>query len=276
MHSFQRPYIELANAIPSYDGDEILAELLVPWIASNGDEREWLASYARGPEAIPPANSEDLWRLYALSRVNELLLLRFQVGPFDGATWEGPAISLDHYVSFFDLIGMRVVERPRFSPFHHEIVAAEPAAQRTDLIIVTECIWPCLMLGDMLFSRAGVRVRGGASVLDCRLAQTSTLYWAYRRKGRPHQDLSHGWGSNSQWRTEFRRDYCLGETLYFNVDGRHDLMAGTIVDADDPTLDRAERIELLTNRCFVFTNKPHEDQFPYDDSFVTQVAASGI
>ena len=44
---------------------------------------------------------------------------------------------------------------------------------------------------------------------------------ALRRGGRcPASDLSHGWGHNSQWRTDFRRDYEESAELHYNVDGR--------------------------------------------------------
>jgi hypothetical protein len=121
------------------------------------------------------------------------------------------------------------------------------------------------LLGDMVFSRAGVRVSGGRRFIRKDVAESSTLYWAFRRKNRPSQDLSHGWGSNSQWRTRFRRDYRLGEEFHYNVDGKHDLAAPEPAAEDRDGLAREERIELLTNRCFIRTVKPHSDLWPYDD-----------
>jgi hypothetical protein len=35
--------------------------------------------------------------------------------------------------------------------------------------------------------------------------------------------VSHGWGSNSQWGTDFRRDYVTDEAYVYNVDGTIDL-----------------------------------------------------
>ena len=61
-----------------------------------------------------------------------------------------------------------------------------------------------------MFSRAGVAVCGGKDYIQPEIAMSSTIYWAFRRKYRPYSDLSHGWGSNSQWRTSFRRDYRIG------------------------------------------------------------------
>ena len=87
----------------------------------------------------------------------------------------------------------------------------------------------------------------------------------WRTRNRPFQDLSHGWGSNSQWRTSFRRDYRIGQEFHYNVDGKHDLAAPGATAEDRDGLTREERTELLTNRCFVRTTKPHGDLWPYDD-----------
>ncbi|MFD0531918.1 hypothetical protein ACFQ1I_43790 [Kitasatospora arboriphila] len=46
-----------------------------------------------------------------------------------------------------------------FDPFLHEIVEVEQADDPAAPIEVTEVLWPGLMLGELLFSRAGVRVR---------------------------------------------------------------------------------------------------------------------
>lgn len=124
------------------------------------------------------------------------------------------------------------------------------------------------MLGNMLFARGGVDVCAGKIIFKPGIADASTLYWADRRKGRPVNDLSHGWGSNSQWRTSFRRDYVAGDTRFYNVDGKYDL-AEQAADAADtgrsPVLTLAERIELLTQRCLVSSTTAHDDLFPYDD-----------
>ncbi len=212
---------------------------------------------------------EDLWRLYALGRVNEVLLLRFQRGRAEGTDWPGPKVSLDEYVWFAESLGMTVAGSQSFSPFYHEIVEVAQADNEEQPVTVLSTFWPCLMLGDMLFSRAGVRVSGGSRFVHKEIAESSTLYWAYRRKNRPYQDLSHGWGSNSQWRTAFRRDYRVGQGFYYNVDGKHDLGASEPAEEDRDDLTREERIELLTNRCFVTTMKPHCDLWPYDDRFHT-------
>jgi len=83
-----------------------------------------------------------------------------------------------------------------------------------------------------------------------------------------------GWGSNSQWRTDFRRDYAIDGTYYYNVDGKWDVRELAPREGPgngEPTrneISEEERIELLTHRCFVRTAKPHNDLWPYNDYFV--------
>jgi hypothetical protein len=217
---------------------------------------------------------EDLWRLYALSRVNDILLLRFQPGCADGTAWPGPPVTLQQYLQFANDLGLSVAQEDSFFPFYHEVVEVDQAAAEDHLISITSSSWPCLMLGNMLFSRGGVRVHAGRNHVCKEVAESSTLYWASWRKNRPSDDLSAGWGSNSQWRTRFRRDYRVGGVLYFNVEGSNDL-SDYRCGSDRHGLTRAERIELLTNRCFVTTSKPHDDLFPYKDTYTQPYAVVG-
>jgi hypothetical protein len=113
------------------------------------------------------------------------------------------------------------------------------------------------MLGPLVIARAGV-VAGG---FVKEIAESSTLYWAYYRANRRTEDLSRGWGHNSQWRTALRRDYLLGGIAYYNVDARP---AGPPHDED---LTAAEKLELLRHRCFVRCPKRHDDRFPYGDTY---------
>jgi hypothetical protein len=160
-------------------------------------------------------------------------------------------------------MGMRAVEHASFHPFFHEIAGVEPTSDAAAPIEITSTLWPCLMLGELMFSRAGVVVRAGSDWIDRDIATRSTLYWAYRRAHRPTSDLSVGWGGNSQWRTSFRRDIAAGSMLHFNADGKWDLRAANVGGRADLSID--ERVELLTHRSFVRTAKPHDDCWPYDD-----------
>ncbi|MFA1540038.1 hypothetical protein [Actinomadura monticuli] len=102
------------------------------------------------------------------------------------------------------------------------------------------------------------------------MATTSTLYFTFCREPRPVSDLSHGWGSNSQWRTSFSRFYSDEDGLHFNWYGEVD------IGADPPALQAErpgdpdpldERRELLLHRCFVRSAPPRDedDRFPFED-----------
>ncbi|NUR91444.1 MAG: hypothetical protein HOY71_45855, partial [Nonomuraea sp.] len=108
------------------------------------------------------------------------------------------------------------------------------------------------LLGTLLLTRAGVRVSAGANHLVAGVADRSCLYWTYLRVQRPTNDLSMGWGSNSQWRTDFRRDHVVDGTLFYNVD------AGFEPEQDDdpPPLD------VLRHRCSTVTDLG-DDLWPY-------------
>lgn len=257
--------IESEEHLPVYQN------VLVPWAASHTAERNWLDSFAsRGIEAVSLVEKEDLWQLNALSCVNDILLLCFQQGRADGSGWPGPNISLEEYLEFNGSLGFAQERVLLFSPFYHEIVKVDLAENDNQLIALTETLWPCLMLGNMMFSRAGVRVSGGKNIIRKDVAEMSTLYWSYRRKNRPYENLSQGWGHNSQWRTDFRRDCRFGQELYYNVDGKNELGVSEPTEEDRDGLTAEERIELLINRCFIRCTKSHNDLWPYDDRYRTK------
>jgi len=267
MYTSQRPVRELYESLLNYEGGRVADEVLGPWLARNGAERMWLRELrARSGKPWPLLSDEDRCRLYALSRVNDVLLLRFQPPRREG--WHGPDLRPEEYVSFMEALGFVRVEHASFHPFFHEIVSVRASDQPTDGISLVESHWPCFMLGDLMFSRAGMTVRAGARELVPAVAENSTLYWAHRRANRPATDLSAGWGSNSQWRTQFRRDYRHGDTVCFNVDGH--LAPHAPPTAEDAErlggLTPEERVELLIHRCFVRTQKADDDLWPYDDT----------
>lgn len=57
-----------------------------------------------------------------------------------------------------------------------------------------------------------------------------------------------GWGQNSQWKADFRRDYLTVDAFHLNVDGEAD-----IDEPEDPPigLTAEERRDLLRSRCLV-------------------------
>jgi outer membrane protein assembly factor BamB len=176
------------------------------------------------------------------------------------------------HTEFFSGIGLTPFEHGEaFSPFHHEIFAVvqDPSVAN---VTVEEVLWPGFWFGDLLFSRAGVRVRAPRHLIDAAVATTSTLYFTYRRHPRPTSDLSHGWGSKSQWATSFPLFYSDEEGLHLNWGGEVDI--GTdppISPAGRPDHDGRypldQRRELLLHRCFVRGPlPPHEDdRFPFED-----------
>jgi hypothetical protein len=89
----------------------------------------------------------------------------------------------------------------------------------------------------------------------------SRVYFAYARRNRLTHDPSEGWGSNSQWRTNFRRDYLLDGVRYYNVDGKPKRKP-------DEDLSEADRMEMLRYRSFVRCEKEDINRWPYYDSLV--------
>jgi len=257
MHEYQQPYRDLYESILEYEGSEMYADVVRPWLRGQDGERRWLESFAkRSGSPVPPETIEDRWRLYALSRIVDLLQLSFSPTPVTPESWGTEPVRAAEYAEFMDFFGLqRVAPRP-FHPFFHEIVTVE---SRPGPPAVVSEYWPAYMLGPLLITRAGCIVAAG---WDREIAEKSTLYWAFARRNRPAEDLSKGWGSNSQWRTAFRRDYLLDGVFHYNVDARPDYKR----DPQDD-LDEAERLELLRFRCFVQCRKNDRDRWPYDDTW---------
>ncbi|MFF3074316.1 hypothetical protein ACFVSN_22025 [Kitasatospora sp. NPDC057904] len=240
----------LYEALLDYEGAHRYEEIVTPWLdrALHAGYREELATAARHqPWWEDPDGRELNWELYALSRVSDYLLLD------DTRTWQ-------EYLGFFASLGMTpIVDDGAFDPFHHEIAEVDQADDRDAPVEVLGLRWPGLMLGELLFSRAGVRVRAGAAHAERGVADAWPIYWTFRRRHRPTVDLSQGWGSNSQWRTELRLDYRTADGDHLNVtecvpiDGHPDLPADhpENLDEDDRLLTPAERRELLRHRTFL-------------------------
>lgn len=260
------PFVPLVLRLLDYDGHDVFGHVLMPWVAAHPDAVAWLASLReRGRSAVPPLQPQDLWRLYALGRACEMLMLSLEPAQTRARSGGHLALSTLQFEAFCSRLGLDVIRPALYAPFHHETVAILPAPAGGQVARILAWHWPCLMLGTLVIQRGGVTLSAGADVLRPGIADTSTLYWAGDRHGRPTHDLAHGWGSNSRWRTAFRRDYHLGDTHHFNVDGQCDLSSEDRCQPGESELSRAERIELLINRSFVTTPKEHTDLFPYHD-----------
>ncbi|WP_208902597.1 hypothetical protein [Streptomyces incarnatus] len=252
---------ELYARLLDHTGAGAYDAVAAPWTARAGAAyRERLTALAQLlagplPEKGDPRRarlSAELWELYALSRVADALLLSFQPPGHDH--WAGPGLSRERYLALFTGLGMTPVGQTSvFDPFLHEIVEAEQAADPAEPIRVTGVVWPGLWLGGgVLFVRAGVRVRAGLRHAERGVADRSPLYWTFRRRHRPTVDPSMGWGSASQWRTEFRVD------VRTTAGDRLNVLGDTHIDAveaggAEALLTPAERRDLLRHRCLLRT-----------------------
>ncbi len=257
------------------DRANVRAELLVPWLREHGARAaDWFAMIGERPgESYPALASEDLWTLYAFSRVNDALRMDFQ--PFRAASgapeswrkWLG--LHVDDYRDFVERCGLNA--RPptsTFTPFFHEIVTVEQSVNVSDPISLAGELWPTVMAGSLLISRAGACITAGRAHIVREVAENSTLYWSHLRRNRRCADLSAGWGSNSQWTTSFRRDYLASSLIHLNVDAPDDIDRSE--DKGGAGLTKRERIELLVHRCLVTESmSDDEDLWPYDDSLST-------
>lgn len=304
---------ELYTALEEYVGDDVVRDVLLPRVDGARTELMTLTGRKSFDPSLPAAFAEEeSWNWYALSRVYDWLTLDAQRDlpgaatrgkrqrhartshrqsslPYRGShsdhgrddPWDGPHVDMHGVSAFLSELGFwqladverdcRTAER-RFHPFFHEIVdLVEDAGAK--ICTLSAVVWPGWMWGDMMFARAGVVVRCPPGMFRRELAIDSTLYFAYDRLHRPTNDRSHGWGHNSQWRTEFRRDYALGDAFFYNVDGKRLVEHGAPVDEDEQeaadSLSVQARIELLRHRSLVASvERAHDDLYPYDDRHV--------
>ncbi|MFI8186335.1 hypothetical protein ACIF70_38450 [Actinacidiphila glaucinigra] len=250
----------LFEALRDHEGPDAHTAVVVPWLERVRDDyRPLFGVVSRDEpwwEGAGPVGGwwDPLKELYALSRVSDALLLAFQPVPDDrpdrAAGWA--RISRSQYLELFTGLGMTPFGGgTAFDSFLHEIVEVEQTTDPRAPIEVTGVVWPGLMLGRLLFGRAGVRVRAGAGHARRGIADRSPLYWTYLRRHRPTVDLSQGWGHNSQWRTDFRLDYRTPDSRRLNAAARGDIDEPDAPGDPCPPLTPAERRELLRHRCLL-------------------------
>jgi hypothetical protein len=299
-----RCFRRLYRLLQDYQGQQIFSDVLEPFIPHARETLSELAPYRRlnTPENPYEVHHWDLYQWYALGRVNDFLLLGFQAGDqldWNGAfqseyyreymrnwhadlcDWHGPAIHPQEYLRFFEALGFRAFGTVPFSPFFHEVVEVVEDSSLPG-IAVEHVFWPGLMFGEMLFSRAAVRVRCNHAVMRKEVAERSRLYFTFWRRRREASDLSHGWGSNSQWGNWLRRDYIHAGCFHYNVDGEYLLdetywqrtrgEEGNRRSGEGLTLEA--RIELLTHRCLVRTAEPEHHYWPYNDRHIEPGASA--
>jgi hypothetical protein len=247
----------LWDQMRSYSGHDWAEDVLLPWVEGHQGDVDSLHEMGQPAASDRAASEEQLWDLYALSRVLDVLISPFQpvdptVESIDRITpprWELEPPTPDAYAAFCQALNLTPMDDEPFHPFLHEIVSVDAADDGGQPPMVTEYLWPGQFAGSLLLVRGRVEVTAGADWLDPVVATTSTLYWAWWRRNRVVTDFSHGWGHNSQWRTEFRRDYWTNRSLRYNVDAvgyRRPTVGPLALDPDDPT--PAETIELLRYR----------------------------
>lgn len=275
---------------------DVYHDILLPWQSQALEAMSVLRAYGDidasrwGSDQPDSCNGGDgdyyscREHLYALSRISDLLLLPqqpvwdFLNPPLWSWTPESverhfswmrgvgipqwtPSISLAERNAWLSSLGFEEFRQPIFHSFYHEIVEVEQSPDPDEPISLLGIVWPGFMLGQMMFCRAGVRVRGGQRFVRKDTAEHSHLYWAFVRRNRPADDRSHGWGHNSQWSTSFRRDYVDHDSYFYNVDGGIDIQddstgaPGYPYREGDHHLTLPMRIELVTNRCFIRTTE---------------------
>ena len=203
--------------------------------------QQWMADLAQRAESVAridatmpfePENHDllaTLYQLYAASRVHDILLLAHQPGPVTGEVRdldralgrEQPVfrpVPVGQITRFFAGIGCQPVTEASFDPILHEIITCDAADDPAAPVQVTGQAWPTLMIGELVFARAGVQVRAGSAHAVPGAADRSALHWEYWRRHRTTSDGSFWWGHNSQWKTELRRDYITSRGHVYDFD----------------------------------------------------------
>jgi hypothetical protein len=232
------PWRALYQQLLEYRGAAWAEDVLLPWVEAHPRPVRDLRRIGQ-PEAMNIAVPNDhdnytpLQALYVLSRVLDVLIAPFQperspaepsgvsspaAAPPAAAPWPGRVPDCGAYEAFCSALGCVKVSQERFHPFFHEIVAVQPAEDSHEPPSLVAEQWPAFFAGSLLLARAGVTVRAGSQWLEPAVAERSPLYWAWWRRNRVAVDESRGWGPNSQWRTDFRRDYYVNGQAYYNVD----------------------------------------------------------
>jgi hypothetical protein len=237
-----------------------------PWLAVLASR---IQSVARLDETMTFEPENDgfvavLWQLYAASRVRDVLLWAHQPAPADGAVRElddalgreQPVfrpVPVDQITQFFGALGCQPVTEASFDPILHEIISCEPADDPDAPIEVVRQGWPALILGELVFARAGVRVRAGSKRAVAGVADRSRLHWEYWRRNRTTTDGSFWWGSNSQWKTTPRRDYITDRGRVYDFDALFSSFRrlARLAKADDGQLPPVtdDQASFIKNRC---------------------------
>jgi hypothetical protein len=244
-----------------YRGEAPFAEVLQPNLMIARDALIAMTHWRRLETSLPGALPKDefqieLQEMFALSVLNDQLICALA----------DARLSLAEYETFWAGLGMQTFDAgAEFNPALCEVAVVTNESANAPM----QTRWPGLRWGELVFSRCGISIpHNPARGIVKGIADTGILYFCNQRRGRQASDLSHGWGSNSRWRTSYHRNYLVDQYAFFNVDGRTDLVATPAKDVDRVkedglTIDEAR--ELLLHRCFVQTAKGNDADFwPYD------------
>lgn len=223
---------ELYYELLDYDGTELFGTVLKPWV-----EHHQYSNFVFSLTGRLNLSDAERWELYALSRILDTLCLPFLPNKgADSSSWLGPNIYPKEYLEFIDLIGLEHFHPKTYDTFNCEIIESKEEGENNFKIV--ECLFPTVKLKNLLIKRAGVVITNNKQDYNLDLVNNATIYWAFRRKNRKYLDLSQGWGSNSQWRTEFRLDIETEKAFVYNFNGKLDLNAltdETVKDLEDKT-----------------------------------------
>lgn len=250
----------LFHTVAEYQGLDVFPAVVDPWLDEHADAvRESLAPLADfgGWTRTEYEFGDPLETAYALSRVSDALIYGLQPLPPPGAEtpWphvihepgRWPQVTPDQYLAAFTRLGMAPIGDVAFEPFFHEVVHVAQHEHPGAPVEITGTVWPGLMFGEMLFSRTGVTVRAGARHLVAGIADRSLLHGVFMRRYRAASDGSLGWGSSSQWKTDFRRDYLTDAAFHFDIDEEPDSEQDFL--GRPRRLTPAERSDLVRHRC---------------------------
>ncbi|MFZ6778935.1 SEL1-like repeat protein [Undibacterium sp. Ji83W] len=252
--------------VDRYEGDSLWEDVILKKWERFRDARQYFSEQKNRKCAYkpwPPTTWFELDALFHAARTNESLISLLHP---ENPRYRRTNLTLDKYISLFEHVGFDIHWPTQFHPFHCEVVEVEQT-EGGDIEIV-ETLWPEIMLGNLMFSRAGVRVRAPTHLLTKGIADRHCLYWCYVRDLRTRS--CHESDSDS---IEFRRDFDLGDRYAYNVDGGSkfeitDLTNPFEADFVDSDLSVEERISLLRYRCAVNVEYPNFETFwPYEDYY---------
>lgn len=259
------------ETILDFKAEDFFESVIKKWIVEN-DYKNYISNISnkisgRKNELL----QEDIWELYALSRVLDLLTLPFQTdNDADDSDWKGPRITVAEYIEFNNLLGLEITTPFSFKPFNCEIIEAQIGMNDFEII---ECNFPAVKLNNLMIKKAGVKILLNPDKFNLNLINKASIYWAFRRKNRKYFDLSQGWGSNSQWRTDLRLDIETENSYIYNVTGRFNLNSPTkelTEELNQQDLELNEAVELTVFRHFMKCTKDDSDLFPYYFRFEEQ------